>query len=171
MATINRGVVPLDPTSAVGQVRLLIGDLDYEEYDPVQVGYGIYANFSDAELAGFVTAGGDSVTRATGYAYLRLAALAASGAISWKSDDLAVDSKQVATEYRLLANIAFAQADDADVSGASSFTIDNPYTTVNTPTGWSTVWGATAELAAPTYPFAIVEVDSDADEDVDGGTP
>jgi hypothetical protein len=130
MATVNRGVVPVDPTSPTGQVRLLIGDLDYEEYDPVQPGYGIYANFSDDEIAGFILAGGDSITRASGYAYLRLAALAASGAISWKSDDLAVDSKQVATEYRLLANIAFAQADDADANGASSFSIEHPYTTL-----------------------------------------
>lgn len=128
MATINRGVVPVDPTSAVGQVRLLVGDLDYENYDPVQTGYGIFANFSDEEIAGFVLAGGGSITRASGYAYLRLAALAASGAISWKSDDQAVDAKQVATEFRLLANIAFAQADDADAGGASSFSIDNPYT-------------------------------------------
>lgn len=167
MATINRGVVPVDPTTPVGQVRLLIGDLDYEEYDPVEVGYGIYANFSDAELAGFITAGGDSVTRATGYAYLRLAALAAAGAISWKSDDQAVDAKQVATEYRLLANIAFAQADDADANGASSFTIDNPYSTSHT-LGWGTPYSH-AELAAPNLPYAIVEVDDD--DTVDGGTP
>jgi hypothetical protein len=128
MATINRGVVPIDPASTVGQVRLLVGDLDYENYDPVEEGFGIFANFSDAEIEGFILAGGGSITRASGYAYLRLAALAASGAISWKSDDQAVDAKQVATEYRLLANIAFAQADDADANGASSFSIDNPYT-------------------------------------------
>lgn len=105
-----------------------MGDIEYEEYDPPELGFGIYLNFSDEEIGGFLVAGSGSITRASAYAYLRLAALAAAGAISWKSDDQMVDSKQVATEYRLLASIAFSQADDADRSGASSFSIDNPYT-------------------------------------------
>jgi hypothetical protein len=129
MATVNRGIAPADPTSVVGQVRFLIGDLDYEEYDPVEVGFGVYSNFSDTEIAGFIAAGGDSVVRASGYAYLRLAALAAAGAISWKSDDQMLDAKQVATEYRLLAGIAFDQADNADDGSADTFGLDNPYTT------------------------------------------
>lgn len=129
MATENRGIAPADPSTTVGQVRFLVGDLDYEEYDPVQTGFGIYANFSDGEIEGFLAAGGDSVTRASGYAYLRLAALAAAGAISWKSDDQMLDAKQIASEYRLLANIAFDQADKAEDGDASSFTLDHPYST------------------------------------------
>lgn len=129
MTTENRGIAPADPLTPVGQVRYLIGDLDYEAVDPPEVGYGIYANFSDGEIEGFLGAGGNSVVRASGFAYLRLAALVAAGAISWKSDDLTLDAKQVAAEYRLLANIAFGQADEADASGASAFGLDNPYTT------------------------------------------
>jgi hypothetical protein len=127
MATENRGIAPADPTTTVGQVRYLIGDLDYEEYDTPEAGYGLYANFSDGEISGFLAAGGDSINRASGYAYLRLAALAAAGAISWKSDDQSLDAKQVATEYRLLANIAFDQADVADAGGASAFDLSHPY--------------------------------------------
>jgi len=120
----NRGIAPLDPNSDVGQLRLIIGDTEYVELDP---GYGDYNNFSDAELQGFVVAGGGSITRASGYAYLRFAALAAANAISWRSDDLAVDSKLVASEYRLLARIAFEQADNEDDLSASGFALDFPY--------------------------------------------
>lgn len=127
MATVNRGVAPADPSTPVGQLRYLIGDIDYDPLDPVEAGYGDYANFSDEELTGFIAAGGDSVIRASGYAYLRFAALAASGAISWRSDDLSVDSKQVAAEYRLLARIAFEQADSEDAGLASGFALDHPY--------------------------------------------
>lgn len=126
MAT-NKGIAPLDPTSAVGQLRLLLGDLDYDGLEPLEEGFGDYYNFSDAELEGFITAGGGSITRASGYAYLRLAAIAASGAISWRSDDLSVDSKIPASEFRLLARIAFEQADDEESGSASSFAIDYPY--------------------------------------------
>lgn len=127
MATVNRGVAPADPSTPVGQLRYLIGDTDYEALEPPETGYGDFANFSDDELTGFITAGGGSVVRASGYAYLRFAALSASGAISWRSDDLSVDSKQVASEYRLLAKMAFDQADTDDAAGASSFAIDHPY--------------------------------------------
>lgn len=120
----NIGIAPPDPTTPVGALRFLLGDL---EYGDVTEGKAEYANFSDDELSQFITAGAGSVTRASGYAYLRLAAIAASGAISWRSDDLSVDSKIPASEFRLLARIAFEQADDEDKAGASSFTLQFPY--------------------------------------------
>lgn len=123
----NRGIAPLDPGTEVGQLRLLVGDTEYVEFIPPEVGYGDYNNFSDDELNGFIVAGGGSLTRASGYAYLRLAALAAASAISWRSDDLAVDSKLVASEYRLLARIAFEQADGEDELLASGFALDFPF--------------------------------------------
>lgn len=125
---INRGVVPADPTTPVGSLRYLLGDFDYEGLDEPEEGYGNYYNFGDAELQGFITAGGGSVTRASGHAYMRLAAVAAASAISWRSDDLSVDSKIVPSEYRLLARIAFEQADaEDDALGASGFALDHPY--------------------------------------------
>lgn len=138
----NRGIAPLDPLTPVGQLRLLVGDTEYTELDP---GFGDYNNFSDAELEGFITSGGGSIVRASGFAYLRLAALAAAGAISWRSDDLAVDSKIVASEYRLLANIAFGQADTEDALGASGFALDFPFSC----TCDGTCANCTQELAAP----------------------
>lgn len=143
---VNRGVAPLDPLTEVGQLRLLLGDIDYVDLVPPEAGYGDYNNFSDDELEGFILAGSGSITRASGFGYLRLAALAASGAISWRSDDLSLDAKQVAAEYRLLANIAFGQADNEEALGASSFALDHPYKTCD-------CWGGCAtcaqELAAP----------------------
>ena len=127
MATINRGVVPVDPNTPVGALRYAIGDIDYEDLAPPEAGFGNYSNFSDSELAQFIAQGGGSTTRASGFAYLRFAVLAATGAISWRTDDLAVDSKQVASEYRLLARIAFEQADAEDAAGASGFDLDFPF--------------------------------------------
>lgn len=124
---INKGVAPIDPTTPVSQLRLLLGDLDYDGLDEPEDGFGNFYNFSDAELEGFIAAGGGSITRGSGYAYLRLAAIAASGAISWRSDDLSVDSKIPASEFRLLARIAFEQADDEESGSASGFAIDYPY--------------------------------------------
>lgn len=127
MATVNLGIAPPDPTTAVGQLRFLLGDLDYDGLEEPQEGYADYYNFSDAELSGFIQAGGGSITRGSGYAYLRLAAIAASGAISWRSDDLSVDSKIPASEFRLLARIAFEQADDEESGSASGFYLDHPF--------------------------------------------
>jgi hypothetical protein len=129
MATVNRGVAPVEPSTPVGALRYSIGDLEYEPLDPVEVGYGNFANFSDTELAQFIAQAAGSVTRASGFAYLRFASLAAAGAISWRSDDLSVDSKQVASEFRLLAKIAFDAADAEDAAGASGFNLDFPFMT------------------------------------------
>ena len=163
---MNRGLAPLDPTTSVGQLRLLVGDIDYVALVPPEVGYGDYNNFSDDELTGFLLVSGGSITRASGHAYLRLAALAAAGALSWKSDDLSVDAKQVATEYRLLANIAFGQADTEDAAGASVFLLDHPYTS-DTAIDYALgrgIWPP--ELAAPAWPAEAVP-----EGDVTGGTP
>lgn len=166
MASTNRGVAPADPTSPTGALRYTIGDTDYEPLTPPETGYGDYANFSDNELAAFLTRGGDSITRASGFAYLRFAALAAAGAISWKSDDLSVDSKQVASEFRLLSRIAFEQADAEDSAGVSGFDLDFPFSTCGC-TDWCT---HDAELEATTNPYAA-PIYEDTSGDLDGGTP
>jgi hypothetical protein len=122
----NRGATPVDPNTQVGQLRLLIGDIESVPLDPAEAGFADYNNFSDDELQGFLNTGG-TVTRASGYAYLRLAAVAAAGAISWRSDDLSVDGKIMASEYRLLARIAFEQADAEDALGDAGFAVDFQY--------------------------------------------
>jgi len=156
----NRGVVPLNPSTSTGQLRLLIGDTDYVDLVPVEPGFGDYNNFSDAELDTFVTSAGGSLTRASGYAYLRLAALSAAGAISWRSDDLAVDSKIPASEYRLLARIAFEQADNEDALGASAFALDFPFTTPDSIYGGQELAWSSNPWAAPT---------TSTDDYLDGG--
>lgn len=162
MATVNRGVAPVEPSTPVGALRYSIGDLDYEPLDPAETGYGNFPNFSDTELAQFIAQGGGSVTRASGFVYLRFATLAASGAISWRTDDLAVDSKQVASEYRLLARIAFEQADAEDAAGASGFDLDFPFMSCGC-TDWCTHITGTPELG--THPIYHSPYD-----DIDGGS-
>lgn len=167
MATINRGVVPVDPNTPVGALRYSIGDLEYVALVPPEAGFGNYPNFSDAELAQFIVQGGDSVTRASGFAYLRFAALAAAGAISWRSDDLSVDSKQMAAEFRLLSKIAFDAADAEDAAGVSGFDLDFPFMSCGCE-GFCT--HDNPELAAAANDCAVdmnpVNVDF-----LDGGTP
>lgn len=165
MATENKGVAPPNPGTPVGALRYLIGDTDYDFLITPEEGYGSYQNFSDLELEGFLVAGGTSVTRASGFAYLRFAALAAAGAISWRSDDLSVDSKQMAAEFRLLSKIAFDAADAEDAGGASGFDLDFPFMSCACE-GFCTHNPHAPELAAspvyytPGYPY----------DDIDGGS-
>lgn len=146
MNDTNRGVTPPDSSTDVGKVRFIIGDISYSPVEPSEVGYGVYENFSDEEIQAFLTAGSGSATRAAGYAYLRFASLAAAGAISWKSDDLSLDSKQVASEYRLLARTQFEQADREEELAASGFALDHIYNTPDAP--WD---GSTTPEAAPRW--------------------
>lgn len=150
----NRGIAPPDGDTAVGELRYLIGDTDYTAIAPPVAGFGDYANFSDAELEGFLRAGGGSVTRASGYAYLRFAALAAANAISWRSDDLSVDSKIPASEFRLLARIAFEQADAEDEAASGGFALDFPFTEHGDRWGWP------AELAPTSNPWTSTSDDT-----------
>ncbi len=98
---------------------------------------------------------------------MRFAVLAAAGAISWRSDDLSLDSKQMAAEFRLLAKIAFDAADAEDVAGVSGFTIDFPFMSCGC-TDWCT--HGTPELATPAYPYAV-DVNPVNEDTLDGGTP
>lgn len=116
---INPGVAPLDPTTPVGQVRLNLGDTEYVPLDPAVEGQGSYNSFSDAAIEAFLTAGRDSVLRATGRAVHQLALFAAmEESRSIKTDDLSIGESKRAHNLRLLAQDWFdrADADDAENS-------------------------------------------------------
>lgn len=120
----NPGVYPLDATSDVGKVRLIIGDTISVPLDPVVSGQQDYTMFSDAEIDVFLSYS-ESPMRAAGYAYLSLAGVAAQQAESIKDYDLAVDSRQKAEQLRAQADAFFAEADRVEAGGDTGFQIVN----------------------------------------------
>lgn len=114
----NPGVYPVDLTSKVGQFRALTGDLNSTPYDPVYPGYQNFVKFSDAEIEGYLTQGGDSVARAIGYSYLYLAGQAAVESKAIKDYDLQVDTTKRAADLTAIAKLWFGQADGEDVISA-----------------------------------------------------
>lgn len=108
------GAWPVDPTTPVGQVRFATGDYEAVEYDPDEPGFRNFAAFSDAEIETMLALGGDSVLRAVGYAYLKIAGFAAGDAIDWASDDLRLNLSKKPAELRAIAQMWFERADDED---------------------------------------------------------
>jgi hypothetical protein len=119
----NAGAFPLDSSTNVGKVRLIIGDTISVPFDPVQAGVQDYTLFSDDEINAFLDNGGDSPIRASGWAYISLAGVAAQNAVSIKDFDLSVDERQKAEALRLQAAWYFAEADRLDGEGAEAFQI------------------------------------------------
>lgn len=107
----NRGIAPPDLTTDVGQFRVLVGDTQYVELVPPEVGFGDYEKFSDDEIEGYLAQAEGSIPRAIGYAYLYLAGQAALTSHSVKDYDLAVDTTKRADGLIAIANMWFGKAD------------------------------------------------------------
>lgn len=124
----NAGTYPIDPTTAVGQVRLFVGDTNAVELVPPVEGQRSFDWFSDAELEQFLVAGSASVPRATGFAILQLAAGAAlKDGRAIKTDDLSVGASTRGASLLAVAKAFFSEADAADASDdASGFLIVSP---------------------------------------------
>lgn len=96
---------PIDYTSTVGQVRLLVGDVT----DPFI--------FQDEQIEGFLTLAGGNIKRASASALL---VIAGNEALLYKyvrTDDLLVDGPKVAAELR-------QQADDLKEEAAADAEVD-----------------------------------------------
>lgn len=116
----NPGQWPVDLSSDVGQFRALIGDLNAVPYDPDEPGFGNFEKFSDAEIEAYLLAGGGSIPRGIGFAYLYLAGQAAMQSASVKDYDLQIDETKRAGDLRAIAQFWFDRADeDDDASGAN----------------------------------------------------
>ena len=106
-----------NPTTPVGQVRLLIDDA--------------HANvFSDLELATFLNLNSGSVLKAAAQALLMIAGSEARLSKKITSQDLQTDGPAVAAELRAQAKQLRAQADqdEADTTGAGVFeVVEYPY--------------------------------------------
>ena len=101
----NRGIAPPDMTTPVGQVRALLGDVEYTPYDPSQSGYGMYKMMSDTEIEGFLATSDQSPEGAMYYAYLQMAGAAARESKVVKDFDLQVDLSKRATDLRIIAEM------------------------------------------------------------------
>lgn len=113
---VNKGVAPPDMTSDLGKLRAILGDLEYVDLVPPEVGFGSYRLFGDAELEAFLETGG-SIEAAAYMAYMQLAASAAMESKSVKDLDLQIDLTKRATDLRLIAADWKDRADalDADI--------------------------------------------------------
>lgn len=119
----NPGVFPVDMDTEVGVFRALVGDMQSTPYDPVEPGIQNFSMFSDADIVGFVAAGGGSITRGVGYAYLALAGRAAVDAKNVKDLDLSIDTTKRPAELRLIAQGWFDQADGEEAGNSDAFEV------------------------------------------------
>lgn len=117
---VNDGAVPVDPTTEVGQFRVILGDVQAEAYTPPEPGRGNYEMFSDEDIEGYIAAGG-SFPRGVGFAYLALAGRAAVESKSVKDFDLSIDTTKRPTELRLLAQSWFDRADKEEAAAQDAF--------------------------------------------------
>lgn len=118
----NPGVYPVDTATSVGMMRYIIGDTESVPYDPVEPGFQNYALFSDAELEALLFLSEDSISRGVGYAYLKIAGMAASEAVDWSTDDLRLSLSKKPAELRAIAQMWFDRAEDEDlISGSQEY--------------------------------------------------
>ena len=109
----NSGVAPVNLSSNVGRVRVLLGDTDPTNV----VDYvGEYLYFSDAEVDSLLGMYDDNPKLAAARALETIAASQALLLKSWSSDDLSVRGDQIAKELRDIANQLRAEALVSDSS-------------------------------------------------------
>lgn len=115
------GIAPPDLTTALGQLRGILGDDVYTELDPPVAGMGEYENFSDTELSALLASTDGNVFNSAGFAYLKLASLYASQSVNVQTDDLRLDLSKRANEMRLIASQWFDRGDAASKDGGSDY--------------------------------------------------
>lgn len=121
MANTKRGIAPPDPNTSVGMFRLLAGDSEYEEYDPPESGYGLYAIWSDTEIEAFLAITNDSVPRAIALAYTQMAAAWNSSSATIRTDDLQYQVKDSVGSWLNLADYWNRVADDDDAAAINDY--------------------------------------------------
>lgn len=115
------GLAPLDHESAIGQLRVEVGDIAFTALEPVVNGQGSYAVWSDNDLAAALARSQGSVVRAAGSLTRSLAIQYAAEGKSIKTDDLAIDVKGRGADLLAVAKAFFAEADAAEVSGGNDY--------------------------------------------------
>lgn len=90
----NQGVAPLDYTTAVGQVRLLIGDTDPDAVD-TNAGTGTYTFYADGEIEGLLSIYGADPRRTAAQMLRTIAITPALLLKKFQSADVMVDGPAV----------------------------------------------------------------------------
>jgi hypothetical protein len=121
----NEGIVPLDPTTDVGRVRVLIQDVDATDVN-IPAGTGTYMWQSDQDIQNMLDVTGLGPGRVA-IRILRMVAMTpALQYKKWSSADLSVDGPAIARAIRDLINDIEKGLDaDGDVEVGDFFAIVN----------------------------------------------
>ena len=131
---VTPDITPPDYTTAVGQVRLLIPDVEQlgDLANPVTPASYI---FSDPQIQAFLSLYSNNVKRAAAQAKLVLSTSEALINKVIKTDDLATDGAKLAQELRAQAQMLMAEADKDDTEDSyDSITI------VGNSKAWDNSW-------------------------------
>jgi len=119
----NKGVAPVDTSTAVGQFRVDVGDTGSVALDPTETGFADYTYFSDLELQSALDAtGGVPSNAGMAFMYRKLAGILALKAQNIQTDDLRYASEQRAEIMRKIAK-DFQDAADTGAANADIFEI------------------------------------------------
>lgn len=118
---VNLGIAPPDYGTPLGQLRAIIGDVDYVDLVPPASGEGDYTNFSDQQLQNFLDMSANNLAQGAGFAYMQLAAVAAAQAVNVKTADEQIDLSKRSSELRQIANEWFARGDIIDTQDAGAY--------------------------------------------------
>lgn len=125
----NIGIAPVDLSSDVGRVRVLLGDTDPSN---VSAGFGEYLYFSDEELESLLSMYDDEPKLAAARAIETIAGSQALLLKNWSTDDLMVRGDVIAKELREIAKQLRAEAVAEDSSDFVSLiqTVDSDPVTI-----------------------------------------
>jgi len=131
---VTPDVTPPDYTTAVGQVRLLVPDVEQLGDLAAPTNPASYI-FSDPQIQAFLTLYSDNVKRAAAQAKLVLATSEALINKVIRTDDLATDGAKLAQELRAQAQMLMAEADKDDLEDSY-----DTITIVGNSKAWDNSW-------------------------------
>lgn len=172
MAYDKRGIAPADPTTPVGQFRFAAGDSEYENYVPIQPGYGLYQLWSDNDIVGLLAVAGGSVARAVSLAYAQFGAMYAASGGTIKTDDLSASVKDSVGNWLGLSRFWADQADKEAANAADDIFYLADVRSINArhpqPEAAPYQYG---EFPVPSLPDVGYDGGSPGNGGLDGGTP
>lgn len=131
---VTPDVTPPDYTTAVGQVRLLVPDVEQLSDLAVPANPASYI-FSDPQIQAFLTLYSNNVKKAAAQAKLVLATSEALINKVIKTDDLATDGAKLAQELRAQAQMLMAEAEKDDLEDSY-----DTITIVGNSKAWDNSW-------------------------------
>lgn len=172
MAYDKRGIAPADPTTPVGQFRFAAGDSEYENYVPIQPGFGLYQLWSDGDIIGLLAVAGGSIARAVSLAYAQIGASFATSGATIKTDDLSVSVKDSVGNWLNLSRWWAELADNEAANAANDIFDLVDVRSVNArhrqPEAAPFQYG---EFPVPSLPDCGYDGGSPGNGGLDGGTP